>query len=370
MGVYRLVCHVTAFYYLWYGTPAFDGRYVHWNHSVLEHWSPKVQQQFSHLKGYSYEPPEKLHSPYYPLRGPYSVMDEETIRQQLEEMAAAGIDSVALSWWGRPDKASSADSQGVSTNAAVERFIAVADRQDSVKVSFHMEPYPGRTAESFREDVMYLHDSFGGSPSVQRLDGRMVFYVYDSYHIPVNEWNRVLKQGDLALPPDKYPGYYIALWVQRKDGPDIVKAGFDAAYTYFAATGFSYASSPQNWKSMADLLERAGLAFLPSVGPGYNDSKIRPWNTANTRSREDGRYYDNMWEAAVDSGAKIVTITSYNEWGEGTQIEAVEPRQGYESYEPHPPNYYLEQTAKWKEKLCFANADATGIPREQDEDEL
>ncbi len=32
-----------------------------------------------------------------------------------------------------------------------------------------------------------------------------------------------------------------------------------------------------------------------------------------------------QWKAAVASDARVVTVTSYNEWGEGTQIEPATP---------------------------------------------
>ena len=56
--------------------------------------------------------------------------------------------------------------------------------------------------------------------------------------------------------------------------------------------------------------------------------KNRPWNKHNTKDRRQGDYYDDMWQHAYElvgdgSGSvKYVSITSYNEWGEGTQIES------------------------------------------------
>jgi glycoprotein endo-alpha-1,2-mannosidase len=34
---------VHAFFYLWYGTPSIDGRWSHWNHSILPHWAPATR---------------------------------------------------------------------------------------------------------------------------------------------------------------------------------------------------------------------------------------------------------------------------------------------------------------------------------------
>lgn len=92
-------------------------------------------------------------------------------------------------------------------------------------------------------------------------------------------------------------------------------------YTYFAADGFSYGATTRNWVTMARFCREHSLAFVASVGPGYDDRRIRPWNARNHRAREGGAYYRRMWRAAVDAGAVAVSITSYNEWGEGTQSE-------------------------------------------------
>jgi glycoprotein endo-alpha-1,2-mannosidase len=67
------------------------------------------------------------------------------------------------------------------------------------------------------------------------------------------------------------------------------------------------------------------LLCAPSVGPGYNarrgsgDPAVKP--------RRHGQTYDAMWRAALASGADDITITSFNEWHEGTQIEPAVPRQ-------------------------------------------
>ncbi|EKX50335.1 hypothetical protein GUITHDRAFT_104143 [Guillardia theta CCMP2712] len=65
-----------------------------------------------------------------------------------------------------------------------------------------------------------------------------------------------------------------------------------------------------------------GREYQTCVGPGYDDSRIRPWNAASWRYRAMGRYYEDMWRGAEEAGGvQLVAITSYNEWGEGTQIE-------------------------------------------------
>lgn len=76
---------------------------------------------------------------------------------------------------------------------------------------------------------------------------------------------------------------------------------------------------------MASYSREHGLIFVASVGPGYNDTLIRPWNAHNTKARNGGQYYRNMFHDAIEAQADLISITSYNEWGEGTQIEPAVP---------------------------------------------
>lgn len=117
--------------------------------------------------------------------------------------------------------------------------------------------------------------------------------------------------------------FAIALWLDEDGGEQAISGGFDGTYTYFAVDGFSYGSTTSNWQGMMASMVAAGKMFVPSVGPGYDDTKIRPWNSQWRRSRDGGKYYDAMWLAALDlrPAPMSVTITSWNEWGEGTQIE-------------------------------------------------
>jgi hypothetical protein len=39
---------VHAAFYLWYGNPANDGRYQHWDHEVLPHWTPAIRDKYGH----------------------------------------------------------------------------------------------------------------------------------------------------------------------------------------------------------------------------------------------------------------------------------------------------------------------------------
>ena len=309
-----------AFFYLWYGNPQTDGAYSHWNHEILPHWNEATAAKWpSKLR---FHAPEEVHSGFYPSRGCYSSSDPAVLDAQMAEMKRAGIGAAIFSWWGRPDVAGTFDTQGIATDAAVQLAVASAERAE-MNFAFHLEPYPGRSVETFRQDVAYLHQRYGASQSwLRSADGRPWYYVYDSYHIAPASWVTALgAQHPSGLRGAREDGYFVALWLGRNGGKEAQRAGFDATYSYFGSDGFSYGSTTSNWATMVAWSRGARMPFVASVGPGYNDERIRPWNAANTKSRAGGAYYSGMWRQAIAAGAMHVSITSYNEWGEGTQIE-------------------------------------------------
>ena len=69
--------------------------------------------------------------------------------------------------------------------------------------------------------------------------------------------------------------------------------------------------------------------------------------------------YDRMWKTAIKAGADIVTITSYNEWHEGTQIEPARVALDRPDYDGawgktgiNAQRAYLTATAHWTARLA------------------
>ena len=136
-------------------------------------------------------------------------------------------------------------------------------------------------------------------------------------------------------------------------------AGFDAVNNYFASgsvtlpgtsIGIPVSGDTATWRDLLSRAEAHGVGFYPSVGPGYEDLRIRPGNVAATRDHEDGAYYAAMVDAACRTDPDIISITSYNERHEGTQIEPtvehVTPVTSYPGFD-RGPDQYLDQTRDW-----------------------
>ncbi|KAJ7991320.1 hypothetical protein DPEC_G00296100 [Dallia pectoralis] len=269
----------------------------------------------------------------------------------MKQLRMAAIGVLAVSWYPPGMK----DENGEPTDDIVPLILEVAHKYD-VKVTFHIEPYEGRDERSMFNNVKYIIQNYGEHPAFYRQStntGKFLplFYVYDSYLLNSEQWAKLLKHtGSSSIRDTLYDGIFIALLVEEKHKTDIVMGGFDGVYTYFATNGFSYGSTHGNWKSIKAFCEDNNLLFIPSVGPGYVDTSIRPWNFRNTRNRINGRYYEMALRSALEAGADIVSITSFNEWHEGTQIEMAIPKTSqavYLDYLPHKPAVYLDITRKW-----------------------
>ena len=66
-----------------------------------------------------------------------------------------------------------------------------------MRISFHLEPYDGRTEISTREDLEYIFKTFGSSIAFYRSirhENRPVFYCYDSYKMKDEKWAKLLSK--------------------------------------------------------------------------------------------------------------------------------------------------------------------------------
>jgi glycoprotein endo-alpha-1,2-mannosidase len=294
---------VTAFYYPWFGSMAVDGG--------LEHWA-----QRGHV------PPSDIASNFYPSRGLYSTSSAPVLGSQMTELARAGVAQLAVSWWG----------QGSAEDKRLPAVLAAANAR-GIAVAAHLEPYGGRTVESTLADVEYLQKAFG----------IRTFYVYQPFDVPAADW---------AAANDALRAQGLTTFAQTALVGAASTGRFSGIYTYDVLVygGDKFARLCAQARAKA-------LLCAPSVGPGFDARRA----TGDTRVklRRDGKTYDSMWKAALKAAADVVTITSYNEWQEGTQIEPAAPasRRGgyvYASYDGAwglrglaAGNAYLDRTAYW-----------------------
>jgi len=287
---------VSVFYYPWYGTPTADGAWQHWDQN-------------------GHRPPGDLYSRFFPALGPYSSSSPAVVDRQMAEIAAAGVDEIVVSWWGR----------GSREDARLPLVLTTA-RRHGLLAGIHLEPYGGRSAATVPLDLKYL----------AALGIRDV-YVYHPRDLTAAEW--------AGLRPQVPPG--MRLFGATEKAGFAAAAHFDGLYTYDFL----------NWNGgmfvrLCAQAHAVHLLCVPSVGPGYDGR--RAGEPPAGRSRRNGATYDALWAAALAASPDIVSITSFNEWGEGTQIEPAQAHGGSRGYDGAwgltgsvAQSAYLLRTAYW-----------------------
>jgi glycoprotein endo-alpha-1,2-mannosidase len=365
----ELPSKVHIFYYAWYRNVEHDGKYNHWNHAILPHWTQEINNRFKDIGKECDVNKDEIGSNYYPKLGLYSSLDYETMKHHLLEIRQeCNVNVLIISYWANRGDENIDKDHAQKEDEYINSLMKLSEKL-GMYIIFHLEPFKGRNAQNTFEVIKYLIDTYGSSPAFYRVkrsdllsgsndqNSVPLFYIYDSYLTPGHEWNSVISN---KIHGTQYDSIIIGLYTDRNSERLITQSGFDGFYTYFGAVGFTYGSTPSNWPSMANYASENNKIFIPSVAPGYIDEKIRPWNSQNTKSRQHGKYYDDMFKKAIDTKVPIITVTSYNEWHEGTQIEPAIPmkytsRDGksvaYKDYSPEEPDYYLKRTAYWVNKI-------------------
>ncbi|OMI91381.1 alpha-mannosidase [Streptomyces sp. M1013] len=316
--------NVHLFYYPWYGSPATNGSWRHWQQG-------------------GQTPPAAIGADFYPALGPYGSGDfTGAVTQHMEWIARSGAGVLVYSWWG----------QG-SYEDRLARGVLDAAQKEGIKVAWHLEPYAGRTAASTVADVQYINNTYGSHPAFYRSPehgGKNAFYVFQS--LDITDWS----------PLDQVTGTSSVL-AQTTDTTKI--AHFSGMYTY---DGIAGATAP-GWKQAGDYARAHDLIWAPSVAPGYLDDRAVPGNTTPTVERNNGAAYDRQWNNALDpaigGSPTWVSVTSFNEWHEGSQIEpaaAVPPESpGYRTYDgaygltaAAAQTAYLDRTAYWADRFAGA----------------
>jgi glycoprotein endo-alpha-1,2-mannosidase len=302
---------VGAYYYPWYGV----------NDRPLSH-------DWFHLMRQKLEPPQA------PLAGLYRSDDADVIRQHLSQSRRAGLDFWAVSWWG-PDSATDRTIRGAilkHPNADGLRYAVLYE--STGRLGGFNRPRYGHLLD----DVLYLEKHYFSDPNYLKIDGRPVMFIYLT-----REYFRGRGHEELAEVRKQVPNLYLV-------GDDVFGSNYQAEWArqFDAVTSYDIygqSTGPQRAtrravKTLADNYAHArtaansvGVAFVPAVGPGYNDTAEREGHSGTPRyfvdeadSHEGDLFRAMIRDAALPNldprSGRIMMVTSFNEWYEDSQIEA------------------------------------------------
>ena len=222
---------------------------------------------------------------FYPARGPYSSSSRAVVDAQMADIAAAGVDEVVISWWGR----GSVEDRRLPLVLSLARTAQAraGDPPGAVRRPLHRDgrrrprlPRGARDPRRLRLPPGGLHGRRLGARARSRRRRRCALFAGTDAR-RVRRRGRLRRLLHLRLPR-----------LRRREVRPPLHRGARGAHS----------SAPP----------RSGRATTASAPASRR---------ARCRSRRNGRTYDTLWTAALAAHPDIVTITSYNEWGEGTQIE-------------------------------------------------
>ena len=171
---------VLAFYYPWYGTPKFDGRWAHWG-------KPDFEKK---------DLPQSLN---YPVLGPYSSHDPKVVREHMQMMKNAGVTGVIVSWWGRRD----------FTDRAMPLILDQCAKS-GMKATIYYETVPRpRNPERAVADFEYVIKTYGSHRAFLRMGRKPVIVVYGRAmgQLDLSQWADVVNQTGVVAIADGYsPG--------------------------------------------------------------------------------------------------------------------------------------------------------------------
>lgn len=282
---------VLAFYYPWYGTPEFSGR---WYHYKGVDFKRKTIENFAH----------------YPSVGPFDSNDPEIVARHMQLAKYSGIDGFIISWWG----------QGSFEDKTIPLILSEAAKK-GIEITFYYEMVPRPVCpENAAADLLYILNHYGSNKAFQKLNGKPVIFIYHRaiQQLKATEWAAVLKDVNQT-----FPGGFVAIGHGFSLEQDII---FDGIHIY-SCVGYLSGNSLEKGINDLKTLYSDALALTESfdristvtVIPGYDVTKIR--NPGLKVERLDGDLYRKMWELAIKLNPDWVLISSFNEWHEGSEID-------------------------------------------------
>jgi len=298
----RIVCaasvapEILAFYYGWYGNPQVSGEWRHWKN--VDPVSKRVENVTD-----------------FPAYGTYDSHDPAIVDRQAEAARGAGITGFIASWWGRD----SFEDRGMP-------LLLAAAAKHELAVTAYYEKIAGEDAasriKSAIDDIDYLLTRYGGDKAWLRASGKPVLFVYGRalHELSPADWQEVLAQVRRDQPGG------VVLIADSLD-PQLVSL-FGGASTYNITGQTQHKSPPEirAWGHTAypKMVAAAGLGKISTVTviPGYDDRNTGRPPPRPVTDRWGGETYRVLWQEAIAAAPDYVLITSWNEWHEGSEIEA------------------------------------------------
>jgi len=258
----------------------------------------------------------EIASHYSPLIGPYDSGDLDVLKCQVLQMKLAGIDGVIVDWYGNDEFLD----YGIS-NKNTERLLpvieaakmhfAVCYEDQTVPKEIAAKIFPGSEAVLHGQRLMtWMQTHFFSSPAYLKLHGRPVLLTFGNPYFSAALWTQIF-----SVLPQK-PVYFTET---NRHGMDVSAGGFD----WPMPSGGTSGGTSGAFQAQDTFYAAAGPQFIPAAFPRFDDiyAQAGVGSSYGIVSDQGGKTYTDTLTRALQSEASVVQIVTWNDWGEGTQIE-------------------------------------------------
>jgi glycoprotein endo-alpha-1,2-mannosidase len=309
---------IGAYFYPWYGP---SGR----------HWSAGYVRQ-------------RLATPQRPLAGEYDSRNGTTIAQQLGWAQQYGVDYFISSWWGVGSYEDVTTRNHVMTSPAIggTKVTLLYESLALLPKTGGLITFDAAAESKLVSDFDYLARTYFGDPGYLKVGGRPMVFIYVTRIWRGNYAHAIATVRSTIKARYGYDVYLVGDEVDWDGSPnaDRIKL-FDAitAYTMYsdlqqpgwpAETGY-LAGVRTRYNAFKSVAAANGVRFIPNVLPQFNDRGVRlganhyvlPPETQPGLADTYSLFSQFLGLAGdyLDPQLRMLTVTSWNEWHEDTQIE-------------------------------------------------
>jgi len=288
---------VFVHYMPWFETPATN------NGSWGQHWTmANCNPEKIDASG-----KRQIASYYYPLTGPYASSDSTLLDYQCLLMKYSGIDGVMIDWYGTQSKNDYASNK--KNTEAIVKSIEKAGLQFAIVYEDNTLNGLDDKVSQARLDIRYLASGFFKSNSYIKIDAKPLLMIFGPQQISKpEEWNDVFNV--LLTKPE-----FIVLNGNTSKVNNSQYINSQGEFLWVNANP-SY-SDAKNYSM-----------YIGGAMPGFHDYyKAGGWgNGYTTYDSENGALFDRQLSAAKNAGLGWLQVSTWNDYGEGTNIE---PTQEY-----------------------------------------
>lgn len=247
----------------------------------------------------------------------YNSSDASTIDRQLSWAATAGITGFISSWWGPGD---TTDHNFATLLARAATLETTTGYHFASTIYFESDAPALSGTASIVSALRYVMAHYSNDSHFFHWRGKPVLFFWD----PLGQGRTLSLWASIRSQVD--PNHAM-IWSAEGTDTTLLSV-FDGLHLFSAAywgiLQKNITTVDQGFRAKIDAYNRAHATqkiWAAGVLPGYDDTRIPGRQGTYVVPRNNGATYRESWTGALASNPDWITITSFNEWFEGSMIE-------------------------------------------------